>query len=70
MVILLSNNPNFYNKIDSSAKSTLQLEKMHFRNYNAAEVYEILKGRCHEGLKQYNNEALRKIAALTARGAF
>lgn len=67
MVILLSNNPSFYNKIDMSAKSTLQLEKMHFRNYNAGEVYEILKYRCKEGVNQYSHEDLKKIAALTAR---
>lgn len=67
MVILLSNNPSFYNKIDLSTKSTLQLEKMHFRNYNAEEVYEILKSRCKEGLKQYRYEDLRKISALTSK---
>jgi Cdc6-like AAA superfamily ATPase len=67
MVILLSNNPNFFNKIEPSAKSTLQLERMHFRNYNAEEIYEILKGRSQEGLNQYSHEDLKKIAALTAK---
>jgi cell division control protein 6 len=67
MVILLSNNPNFYGRIDLSAKSTLQLEKMHFRNYNAHEIYEILLNRCKEGLKSYSKLDLKKIAALTAR---
>jgi Cdc6-like AAA superfamily ATPase len=67
MVILLSNSPHFYNRIDLSAKSTLQLERMLFRNYDAEEVYEILKGRSEEGLYRYKDEDLKIIAALTTK---
>lgn len=67
MVILLSNNPHFYNRIDPRASTTLQLEKLHFRNYNAFEIYKILVQRCKEGLKKYNIADIRKIAALTAK---
>jgi archaeal cell division control protein 6 len=51
MAILLSNNPKFANNLDASIMSTLQSEVIHFSNYNAIEVVQILNDRARVGLK-------------------
>ena len=67
MVILLSNSPRLMQAIDASARSTLQPVVLHFKNYDADQVYRILSARAEQGLRAHNEEDLRKIAALTRR---
>jgi cell division control protein 6 len=67
MLILLSNNPRLLQALDESARSTLQPESMHFKNYDAHQIYEILKARAEQGLTSYEEEHLRRIAALTTK---
>jgi Cdc6-like AAA superfamily ATPase len=66
MVILLSNSPGFYRRLDESTKSSLQLENIYFKNYDGEEITQILKGRCEEGLiTGIDSHDLAKIASLT-----
>lgn len=67
MAILLSNNPKFLNLLDESIKSTLQPEIVHFRNYDATEIEQILLGRARTGLKAVPSGILSQIAAMTTR---
>lgn len=65
MLILLSNNPGFFEKIDASARSSLQLERVFFRNYNALEIADILRMRCEEAGCRSREDELVQIASLT-----
>jgi cell division control protein 6 len=67
MAVLLSNNPRFLGTLDESTRSTLQPELLHFRNYGAGEILEILRDRTRLGLVHSPNAALPQIAALTAK---
>ncbi|MCB9852822.1 MAG: orc1/cdc6 family replication initiation protein [Phycisphaerales bacterium] len=67
MVVLLSNHPKFVSKLDESIRSSLQPEMLHFRNYDATEILEILRDRARLGLHQFRETDLAQIAALTAR---
>jgi len=67
MAILLSNNPKFLTLLDESIKSTLQPEIVHFRNYNALEIEDILTDRAKAGLKFLPRQVICQIAAMTAK---
>ncbi|MFH1021775.1 MAG: AAA family ATPase [Planctomycetota bacterium] len=67
MAILLSNQPQFFSTLDESVRSTLQPELVHFRNYNAVEIAEILKDRAILGLGSVPEDVISEIAALTVR---
>ena len=67
MLVLLSNNPRALRGLDESTRSTLQPRSLHFKNYDAQQLYAILQARAQQGLKQHNEEDLKKIAALTTR---
>ena len=67
MAVLLSNNPKFLNLLDESIRSTLQPEIVHFRNYDATEIEQILVERARIGLKTTPAGILSKISALTTR---
>jgi Cdc6-like AAA superfamily ATPase len=67
MAILLSNNPKFLTLLDESIKSTLQPEIVHFRNYNALEIEDILTDRARTGLKFLPEQIIREIAAMTVK---
>jgi len=67
MCILLSNNPRFLELLDASIKSTLQPQIVHFKNYDAVQIYEILKRRARKGLKRYKLATLKEIAGLTTQ---
>jgi len=67
MAVLLSNSPKFLNLLDESVRSTLQPETIHFRNYSAPQIEQILEERARKGLKKYSRLDVRKISALTAR---
>lgn len=69
MVVMLSNNPRFHQQLDSSIKSTLQPEIIHFRNYGADQVHEILKQRARLGLHQFSTGDLGYLAGLTYKNA-
>ena len=66
MALLLSNNPKWLSMLDESVRSTLQPDVVHFKNYSAVEISEILTERSHAGLRECNEIVLRQIAALTA----
>ena len=67
MVVLLSNSPRLMHVIDPSTRSTLQPEIVHFRNYDAEQVFQILLARAQQGLRRFQEDQLRRIAALTTR---
>ena len=69
MILMLSNDPRFLKEIDQSVKSTLQPELIHFRNYNANEIMNILDERSITGLKKIEIGINSKIAAYTAKEA-
>ncbi len=65
MLILLSNHPRFLSTLDESVRSTLQPEIIHFRNYDALELQQILRQRASSGLTEVAEGAVETIAALT-----
>ena len=66
MLILLSNSPGFYRRIDEATKSSLQLENLYFKNYNGEEILEILRNRCEEGIvRDVDSYDLARIAGMT-----
>jgi len=67
MVIMLSNNCRFLRDIDTSTKSSLQPVTIYFRNYDAAQIHEILRQRAKQGLHKWNDGTLAQIAALTTK---
>ncbi|MBK8270286.1 MAG: hypothetical protein IPK83_19120 [Planctomycetes bacterium] len=67
MTVLLSNHPKFISKLDESVRSSLQPEMLHFRNYDAKEILDILQDRARAGLHTFQESDLAQIAALTAR---
>lgn len=67
MVIMLSNNCRFLRDLDQSTKSTLQPVSIYFRNYDAAQLSQILIQRAKHGLHRWNDSELSQIAALTTK---
>jgi len=67
MVIMLSNSPHVLKELDAATRSSLQPRLVHFRNYNAEQIHEILRERARKGLKQWDDGRLAEIAALTTR---
>ncbi len=67
MTILLSNSPRLMQKLDASTRSTLQPEIVHFKDYDTEQAYAILAARAKAGLVRFEEETLRKIAALSVR---
>ena len=67
MVIMLSNSPNVLRQLDASTRSSLQPWPVHFRNYNAEQIHEILRDRARRGLHAFDDGQLAQIAALTRR---
>jgi Cdc6-like AAA superfamily ATPase len=67
MVIMLSNSPHVIKQLDAATRSSLQPEPVHFRNYNAEQIHEILRDRAQRGLRQWADGQLAEIAALTVR---
>jgi Cdc6-like AAA superfamily ATPase len=67
MAVLLSNSPRLMQKLDASTRSTLQPEIVHFKDYDAEQMFAILVDRAKDGLVRFDEETLRKIAALAVR---
>lgn len=67
MIILLSNDPHLPRRLDAATRSSLQPALVHFRNYDAVQIQQILRDRAERGLRQWEDAQLREIAALTVR---
>jgi cell division control protein 6 len=67
MVVMLSNNPHVIQELDPATRSSLQPEMLHFRNYDAEQIYQILQDRARRGLHRFDESQLLEIAALTTR---
>ncbi len=67
MVIMLSNSPQVLKELDAATRSSLQPLPVHFRNYNAEQLVDILRNRASKGLKSFEQGKLAEIAALTTR---
>ena len=67
MVIMLSNNHRVLHELDASTKSSLQPVMVYFKNYDAAQIQEILRDRAQEGLHRWDEAQLAQIAALSTK---
>ena len=67
MLILLANNPKFVAEIDGRTRSSLNPTPLHFKNYDAIQIFDILKQRAERGLKRCVPGLLKEIAALVVR---
>ena len=67
MIILLSNDPHLPRQLDAATRSSLQPALVHFRNYDAVQIQQILQDRAERGLRRWDNAQLGEIAALTVR---
>jgi Cdc6-like AAA superfamily ATPase len=67
MVIMLSNSPHVLKQLDLATRSSLQPMPVHFKNYNAEQLQEILRDRASCGLRNCDEGHLAEIAALTTR---
>lgn len=67
MLILLSNNPKFLREINESCRSSLQLEIIYFKSYDALQIFQILKQRAEKGMVNYDEGMLQQIAAITVQ---
>ena len=67
MVIMLSNSPHVLKELDAATRSSLQPIPLHFRNYNAEQIGQILRDRAQRGLVRWDEGLLSKIAALATR---
>ena len=67
MVVMLSNSPQVLKQLDAATRSSLQPMPLHFRNYDAGQIQDILKQRAQLGLKEWDDGMLAEIAALTTR---
>lgn len=67
MVIMLTNSPQALKELDAATRSSLQPVPLHFRNYNAQQLHEILRDRAQRGLRSWDDGQLAQIAALTTR---
>jgi cell division control protein 6 len=67
MVIMLSNSPQVLKELDAATRSSLQPVPVHFKNYNAQQIHEILRDRAERGLHRWNEADLAEIAALTTK---
>ena len=67
MVIMLSNSPHVLKQLDAATRSSLQPMPVHFKNYNAEQIQEILHDRASLGLRSWDEGILAQVAALTTR---
>jgi cell division control protein 6 len=65
MVIMLSNSPHILKQLDAATRSSLQPELVHFRNYDAEQIQQILEQRACRGLVRWERAELAHIAGLT-----
>ncbi len=63
-VVILTQKTYWFSSVDDSIKSSMQPVHVVFPSYTADEIYEILRLRAKEGLREWKEEQLRHIAAL------
>lgn len=51
-IVLVSNDLNFDDSLDTAIRSSLQLRRISFSNYSKNQIYKILKSRADEGLQE------------------
>jgi len=67
-LICLTQKTGWYKEInDESIKSSMQPIHINFKEYNADEIYEILKLRVEDGLYNWDDAALHMLAGLVVR---
>ncbi|MCY2928872.1 MAG: AAA family ATPase [Planctomycetota bacterium] len=67
MIVMLSNSPHLVKQLDAATRSSLQPVPLHFKNYNAEQIHEILRDRAAQGLHRWDDGSIAQIAALTTR---
>jgi cell division control protein 6 len=67
MIVMLSNSPHVLKQLDAATRSSLQPAPLHFRNYDAEQIQQILQDRAERGLHAWDQGSLAQIAALTTR---
>jgi len=67
MVMMLSNSPQVLKELDAATRSSLQPVPVHFKNYNADQIRDILRDRAQRGLHCWEEADLSEIAALTTK---
>lgn len=67
MIVMLSNHPHVVRDLDAATRSSLQPEQVHFRNYDAGQLKQILLDRARRGLHRWDQRQLAHIAALATR---
>ena len=67
MIVMLSNSPHVLKQLDAATRSSLQPVPLHFKNYNAEQIQQILGQRAERGLHSWDEGVLAEIAALTTR---
>lgn len=67
MIVMLSNSPQVLKQMDAATRSSVQPMPLHFRNYDAEQIRQILVDRAERGLAEWDAAVLAKIAALTVR---
>jgi Cdc6-like AAA superfamily ATPase len=65
-LILSAQNIQLSKRIDDAIYSSLQPFKIYFNEYNADDLYQILKMRAEDGLYSWEDSALKLISALVA----
>lgn len=65
--VVVTQDYHFEEKLSESVKSSLLPHILFFREYQQRELYEILKLRAEDGLAEWDDAALRHLAALVAR---
>ena len=66
-IILLAQSIQFSKKIDDATYSSLQPSKIYFSEYSADDLYQILKMRAEDGLREWDDITLKLISAITTR---
>ncbi|MFQ5473477.1 MAG: Cdc6/Cdc18 family protein, partial [Dehalococcoidia bacterium] len=67
MVIALSNSARVLREVDLATRSSLQPIPVHFRNYDANQIGQILQERARQGLHRHDEAMLAQIAGLTVQ---
>jgi cell division control protein 6 len=67
MVIMLSNNHRVLFELDESTKSSLQPKAIYFKNYDAQQLQDILRDRAKQGLHNWDEGTLGRIAGMTTK---
>jgi len=67
IIIMLSNTPHVVKQLDAATRSSLQPFRLYFRNYDAEQISQILSDRAKNGLRNWDDNGISQIAALTTQ---